>query len=211
LDAENDKVSPPQDADRLGHMLLMDAWSVHDGLFEIVRDYSPTLSGKDLLASLQLYSRLKQIWDSGEHPQGRLSPAYFVSWAEQKRYPLSWAAWAKQEGRLDEQSAVASLPDARRKAIGQRGLATARAALEGSTLPVTVQMPRLSSKLADALNVFCELCQGRKVPMHKVLAAAIDDCWGKSGKSGTASPDARMLATLLLADVTTPSNEARIA
>lgn len=196
-------VQIPRDAQRLEDTLRKDTWSVHEGLSEIVRDKSPTLAGGDVMAGLQLHARLQVIWDSGCHPPGRLPPAYFVSWAEQKRYALSWAAWAKQEGWLEIQPVVASLRDVKRRATAQSGIAAARAALEGSDRPVTVQIPRLSTKLAAALNVFAELCTQGKVPAHKTLSIAIDERWGKSPKDGSASTEARNLATLLRGDAGT--------
>lgn len=194
------KVIPmPKDFGRLSDLLRMDTWTIHQGLSEITNDYIEQSSPDDRRDSLKLYFRLMDIWKSGDHPAEKLPPAYFVEWARLKRYPLSWESWALANDWLTDEPKVANFQRERQKAIGREAVAKSRDILMASSKPTTVKLARVSDRLAVVLTVFNELCSRGDLPSKTALAYSLDESAGKKGcKDGTATPESRNLASILL-------------
>lgn len=44
------------------------------------------------------YEKMRKIWDSGTHTDGRYPPKYFIDWAVSKEIDIEWLDWARSEG-----------------------------------------------------------------------------------------------------------------
>jgi hypothetical protein len=44
------------------------------------------------------YQKMRKIWDSGTHAEGRYPPKYFIDWAVSKEVEIEWLDWARAEG-----------------------------------------------------------------------------------------------------------------
>lgn len=202
--------TPPEDIDRLSDLLRMDTWTVHRGLTEITDDYIEQLSPDDRRDSLNLYFRLMDIWDSGNHPAEALPPAYFVEWARLKRYPLSWEPWALSNGWLDNRASVTNLLQVKNKAIAKRGIADAQKALSAAQ---DNEMPYMTSTLRAIAKVmrdnWADYCPTR-LPKQDCIAREIDTALGTT-PAGNKLPTrmASALATAIQPDEVKASDRRR--
>ena len=57
------------------------------------------------------YAKMRKIWDSGAHADGRYPPKYFIDWAISKEIEIEWLEWARSHGYYGADASSTSMTD----------------------------------------------------------------------------------------------------
>ena len=95
------------------HWLRLDSWTPRQAFMLICKAYpdseQPLLKPLTCFATdfdeteaSETYGELERIWYSGSHGSGNQNPSYFIDWARQKGFDVSWLENAVQSGAAAE-------------------------------------------------------------------------------------------------------------